>query len=748
MPNYSLQSPSLGYLILLSIAPLFYVFSKTVELSPSLNCTAPIITSTIPGPSSCQIQLSTVVQYANYQFRYRIQGRSTWETQTNRWNTLHLAGLQPCTAYEFQVRQDCFNNQFSDWSALQSINTLGCGERYCAAYASKSDGYIEKFSFGDVDYFSGNDGGWGLHSKQRFIAHVGMEMPFSITPVKTIEHYELDAYFRAYYTIFIDFNRDSDFDDPGEYVLKDEGPTDKPYSWKIPIPKNATLGLTRMRVILSRKTLGKACERSTNILEVEDYSLGIFNPCPSTPPSVFTIDSISTGSIKLSVEGNAPGYQWRYRPKSGGDWMVLDSVVIPKLHISGLMQNVEYEVQVRSACGGGNWSLFSSSFYFKTPFCRIVNEEKISVYLRERNRVGLNFSQHTALKYEWRFGEWASFKWLDTVYSNTSSVVIDSLKMGTRYDVQIRIECSPGNWSDWSGTTFFTWGQCQAITASQLYIGFNTIFQGDDLFLRTRMILANRFFWRFRKKGTNTWSEVSTNEPSYHWYPNSFEAHVSYEWQVAYLCENGQKSPWSAVGQFALAPDDCTQAQTKFVKIKSLGADRAVLLADISYGLQFAWEWREKGGWWKSSGSAYAFREIELSKLKPDTEYEYHFRYWCVKGAQDWSDISTFKTLPFPIHLADSTRITIRQPSKVPPVIVTPNPNEGIFTVESHFDQPKNIVLTLRDLRGQLVFRHELQNQLRLHEDINLSGYANGLYLLEIRSAGFLKLEKIVIQQP
>lgn len=750
MPSYSLQTCTLGHLIMLTLTPLFCIFGKTVELASSLNCATPIITATVPGPSSCQVQLSIVVQYANYQFRYRIQGSSTWETQTNRWNSLHLAGLQPCTAYEFQVRQDCFNNQFSGWSTLQNIRTLGCGESYCPAYAHKSDGYIEKFSLGDVDYVSGNDGGWGIHLKQRLIAHVGAEMNFSITPVKTIEHYELDAYFRAYYTIFIDFNRDKDFDDPGEYVLKDEGPTDKPYSWKIPIPKNATLGLTRMRVILSRKTLGKACERSTNILEVEDYSLGIFNPCSSTPPSGFKIDSISSGSAHLSIEGDAVRYQWRYRPKAGGNWIVLDSVAMPELHINGLMQNTDYEAQVRSACGGGNWSLFSSSFPFKTPFCRINNTEKISVYLRERNRVGLSFSLRTALKYEWRYRESTSSTWLDTLHSNAALVLIDSLKTGTRYDIQIRMECSPGNWSDWSGTTFFTWGECQALTNEELSIGLDLNFRSDFIVLTSKMRNAEVFYWRFRKKGTSKWGQTTTNSPYYDWLVHYSAPEEVYEWQVSYRCENGQQSGWSPVKEFALSPVYCTPANTQFVKIKRIKANSATLFADISYGVQFAWGWREKGAlWWEYSGSAYALREIELNRLKPNTEYEYRFRYWCTRGVQNWSDAGSFKTMPaFPIHLGDSTKIETQYPGKIPPIVVSPNPNEGIFTVESHFDQPKNIVLTLRDLRGQLVFRRELHSQLKLHEDINLSRYSSGLYLLEIRSEGFLKLEKILIQQP
>lgn len=750
MQNYSLWAKPIGYLTILILIPLFSLLGKTVESSSGLTCPSPIITTLIPGPSSCQIQLSSPVQYASYQFRYRIRGRSTWEMQTNRWNVLHLSGLQPCTAYEFQVRQDCFNNQFSDWSTLQNISTLGCGESYCPAYASRSDGYIEKFSFGEMEYFSGNDGGWGLHLKQRFIAHVGTEMPFSITPVKTSEFYDPDPYFRVYYTIFIDFNRDNDFDDAGEYVLKDEGVTDRPYSWKIPIPKNATLGLTRMRVIMSRKTLGKACERSINILEVEDYNLGIFNPCTLRPPTNIKIDSISSGNVKLSVQGDPIGYQWRYRPKSGANWIVLDSVVTPQIRISGLVQNADYEVQVRSACGGGNWSLFSSIFSFKTPLCRIAYEEQINTYLREKNRVGLNFSLRTALNYEWRFGESLSFKWLDTLFSNSASIVIDSLKTGTKYDLQIRVECSPGNWSDWSRYTFFTWGECQAITASQLSIGLDLNFRSDDITLTSKMNTANRFFWRFRKKGTSTWYEETTNEPYYDWSAKNVPPEVTYEWQVAYQCENGQKSPWSAIGQFAMAPVYCAQTQSKLVKIKRLSAHSATLLADISYGVQFAWEWWEKGTFQLNySGSAYAYREIELSKLKPNTEYEYRFKYWCTKGIQDWSDINSFKTLPpFPTHLGDSTRITIQHPTKLPPVVVTPNPNEGIFIVESYFDQPKNIVLTLRDLNGRIVLRRELQNQLDLRETIELKDYISGLYILEMRSEGFSKLEKIVIQQP
>ena len=68
-------------------------------------------------------------------------------------------------------------------------------------------------------------------------------MTLRITP----EHswIEYDEYFR----VWIDFNQDADFDDPGEMVLEAIGNT--AVSGDVLIPLDATLGPTRMRISLS-----------------------------------------------------------------------------------------------------------------------------------------------------------------------------------------------------------------------------------------------------------------------------------------------------------------------------------------------------------------------------------------------------------------------------------------------------------------------------------------------------------------
>lgn len=736
---------------------LFFMFNpqswckiRTVEPYTNMACNAPNITSLQAGPSSCQVELSILELNVNYQFRYRIKGKINWETQTTKGATLHLAGLQPCTDYEFQVRKDCFNNQFSDWSTFQNIKTQGCNEAYCLAYASRSDGYIEQFSFGEIAYQSGNDGGLGLHLTNRFIANPGTEIPFSITPVKTIDLWDLDVYYRVYYTIFIDFNRDKDFDDAGEAIFKDEGAPDKVYSWKIAIPKTASQGLTRMRVIMSRKTLGKACERSINILEVEDHTLGIFTPCPTWQPSDFKLDSASSGSAQLSFTGENLGYSWRYRIKGNTTWIFIDSTASPKLSITGLIQNTEYEIQVRRSCGGGNWSLFSNTYAFKTLICSNSREMTWNTYLREKSQVGLELLGQNALNYRWRYSP-DYFKWSPIYESKIPKIELDSLNPGKVYQIEVSIECSAGNWSNWTRSSFFTWGECQQIPSSQISIGLDLNFRSDFVILTSKMQASNQFFWRVRKLGTTQWVQISTNSPYYDWYPSYPIPETVYEWQVSYLCENGQKSEWSEVKQIAFSPKTCEPAQTKFVKIKRLNATSAVLYVDIPYGVQFSWRWWEKGKpfWIYSSSSSYANKEIVLGKLKPNTTYEYQFMYWCTNGILNWSDTQSFKTLNgFSPSYGDSVQVSIKNPPRNIPIVVSPNPNTGVFRVESVFTEPKNATITVRDLIGRVVFRRALQEQITLNETLELSNQAAGTYFLEIRTAEFSKIEKIIIQQP
>ena len=106
--------------------------------------------------------------------------------------------------------------------------------------------------------------------------------------------------------VWIDFNQDQDFDDPGEEVFN--SPTGVgPHSGPINIPANAMTGNTRMRVRLHDTANGPnatPCGNST-YGQVEDYSINITtgNNCPTTLSVPGTIAS-GTYQASMTVTSN------------------------------------------------------------------------------------------------------------------------------------------------------------------------------------------------------------------------------------------------------------------------------------------------------------------------------------------------------------------------------------------------------------------------------------------------------------
>ncbi|MCP4122016.1 MAG: hypothetical protein GY751_09710, partial [Bacteroidetes bacterium] len=90
------------------------------------------------------------------------------------------------------------------------------------------------------------------------------------------------SYFTAdeYWRIWIDFNRDNDFTDPGEMIFSEvltaplDGTTAAVLNGNVTFPSNVSSGTTRMRVSMKRGDFASPCE-SLSFGEVEDYSIHI-----------------------------------------------------------------------------------------------------------------------------------------------------------------------------------------------------------------------------------------------------------------------------------------------------------------------------------------------------------------------------------------------------------------------------------------------------------------------------------------
>ena len=164
------------------------------------------------------------------------------------------------------------NHIFFDVNNANITVTTGGGSTvsYCASSASNTnDERIGNVKFASINNTSTGTSGYEDFTYLSSNVTRGSSYSLSITPVWT------STVYNETYAVYIDLNNDGDFSDAGELVWSQGSTTATPVTGTITIPSTATLGSTRMRVIMKYSSLpGSACEAFT-YGQVEDYTLNI-----------------------------------------------------------------------------------------------------------------------------------------------------------------------------------------------------------------------------------------------------------------------------------------------------------------------------------------------------------------------------------------------------------------------------------------------------------------------------------------
>ena len=175
--------------------------------------------------------------------------------------------------------------------------------------------------------------------------------------------------------IFVDWNQDYDFLDAGEMAgtLTDQG--GGIFSGTVNVPLTATLGLTRMRVMMTYFTTPAGCNENASFFgESEDYSVNV-QPAPSCLfPTSLNVTNITTSTADLNWTGDASAisYSVRYKrtidPPTVSSWATPTVVPAPMttLSLSGLTEATTYEFQVISYCSASDSSGFVNSVLWTT----------------------------------------------------------------------------------------------------------------------------------------------------------------------------------------------------------------------------------------------------------------------------------------------------------------------------------------------------------------------------------------------
>jgi len=79
-------------------------------------------------------------------------------------------------------------------------------------------------------------------------------------------------------------------------------------------------------------------------------------------------------------------------------------------------------------------------------------------------------------------------------------------------------------------------------------------------------------------------------------------------------------------------------------------------------------------------------------------------------------------------------------------LIVYPNPSHDRFTAAVSFNVPTDLSLELVSLRGQVVYRNEIAAAYSVREEIDISGFAQGIYYLRVNNGKELQIRKVIVE--
>ncbi|WP_394666238.1 reprolysin-like metallopeptidase [uncultured Chryseobacterium sp.] len=182
-----------------------------------------------------------------------------------------VSSLSPSTTYSFTVRAKDAAGNASVSSNTVSVTTLaGTAVSYCSASANNTaDERIGNVTFGSINNTSTGTAGYENFTSVSTNVTRGSAYSLSITPVWTSTKYN------EAYAVYIDYNGDGDFADSGELAWSKTGSTTSPVTGSITIPSTATVGATRMRVMMQYSSVPTSSCGTYTYGQVEDYTLNI-----------------------------------------------------------------------------------------------------------------------------------------------------------------------------------------------------------------------------------------------------------------------------------------------------------------------------------------------------------------------------------------------------------------------------------------------------------------------------------------
>ncbi len=282
-----------------------------------------------------------------YHVRYKPTTASAWTVVSYDLNTLNIFGLYPGTTYEYAVEAVCSNGP-SGYGATQTFTTTGTA--ICTSVGqSQVQEYLSQVWVGGINHISGRDNGYGDFTNIVMTFTRDQYVQGYLSGLVPYPEYE-------YYSIWIDYNHNNDFTDPGEEVVTLYSDFSGFISFNFIVPPNAPLGPTRMRVIMSHDSPPTPCGVYARG-ETQDYTalIGDTSTVPPAVPIGLNASNITTASARIywTPDNTAASYNLRYKKNTETTWTIA-SISDTTLTVPGLSSITDYNYAVEAIGGVGN----------------------------------------------------------------------------------------------------------------------------------------------------------------------------------------------------------------------------------------------------------------------------------------------------------------------------------------------------------------------------------------------------------
>ncbi|MDC7995056.1 GEVED domain-containing protein [Altibacter sp. HG106] len=221
------------------------------------------------------------------------QGSSSLGTVTG--TSTNITGLTASTTYSFRVRAFDAAGNDSAFSNTVSVTTLSDTVDYCDSQGNDSSyEWIDLVRLNNINNVTGDDGGYADYT------NLTANVPYGSNTMYVSAGFSGSSYLE-YWKIWIDYNKDGDFEDSGELLASGSSSSSATLSASFTVPTSAAPGVTRMRVSMKYNSAQSSCETFT-YGEVEDYSVNIGQAATGVFAEGEAGETLGTGSEVFGMQ--------------------------------------------------------------------------------------------------------------------------------------------------------------------------------------------------------------------------------------------------------------------------------------------------------------------------------------------------------------------------------------------------------------------------------------------------------------